>query len=289
MSASEYYNHSTYPAQGASGSSAAMRAELELVEAGFGKLPDLSGNGAKAVVVNGGATALSVTTGTLTLPGDFALSGASAVTLTSTGATNVTLPTTGTLLASGGALGTPASGVLTNCTGTAAGLTAGNVTTNANLTGHVTSVGNAAVLGSFTLAQLNTAISDGDVAVVATQADQETATSTTTYVSPGRQQFHPSAAKAWAYITYSGSTPTLQASYNVTSITDTGTGDCLITIATDFSSANWAPAANAVVATSGDTLNLGAIAAGTVQLVCTQPGVAVDPLALSFHGFGDQA
>lgn len=62
------------------------------------------------------------------------------------------------------ALGTPASGVMTNVTGTAAGLTAGNVTTNANLTGHVTSVGNAAVLGSFTVAQLNTAISDADVA-----------------------------------------------------------------------------------------------------------------------------
>ena len=61
------------------------------------------------------------------------------------------------------ALGTPSSGVLTSCTGTAAGLTAGNVTTNANLTGHVTSTGNAAILGSFTLAQLNTAISDVDV------------------------------------------------------------------------------------------------------------------------------
>ena len=63
------------------------------------------------------------------------------------------------------ALGTPASGALTNCTGTAAGLTAGNVTTNANLTGHVTSVGNAAVLGSFTLAQLNTAISDANIGI----------------------------------------------------------------------------------------------------------------------------
>jgi hypothetical protein len=58
------------------------------------------------------------------------------------------------------ALGTPASGVMTNVTGTAAGLTAGNVTTNANLTGHVTSVGNAAVLGSFTSAQLATALSN---------------------------------------------------------------------------------------------------------------------------------
>ena len=57
-------------------------------------------------------------------------------------------------------LGTPASGVLTNCTGTAAGLTAGTVTTNANLTGHITSSGNAAVLGVFSSAQLKTALSD---------------------------------------------------------------------------------------------------------------------------------
>jgi hypothetical protein len=44
--------------------------------------------------------------------------------------------------------------------------TASNVTTNANLTGHVTSVGNAAVLGSFTKAQLDAAVSDGNVLYV---------------------------------------------------------------------------------------------------------------------------
>jgi hypothetical protein len=64
------------------------------------------------------------------------------------------------------ALGTPSALVGTNITGTAAGLTAGNVTTNANLTGHVTSVGNAAVLGSFTKAQLDAAVSDGNVLYV---------------------------------------------------------------------------------------------------------------------------
>lgn len=58
------------------------------------------------------------------------------------------------------ALGTPASGVATNLTGTAASLTAGSVTTNANLTGHITSTGNAAVLGSFSSAQLAAAVSD---------------------------------------------------------------------------------------------------------------------------------
>jgi len=49
------------------------------------------------------------------------------------------------------ALGTPASGVATNLSGTAASLTAGTVTTNANLTGDVTSVGNATTLGTVTV------------------------------------------------------------------------------------------------------------------------------------------
>lgn len=52
---------------------------------------------------------------------------------------------TGTGLAyfQGGDIGTPSAGVGTNFTGTAAGFTAGHVTTNANLTGDVTSIGNA--------------------------------------------------------------------------------------------------------------------------------------------------
>jgi hypothetical protein len=58
------------------------------------------------------------------------------------------------------ALGTPSALVGTNITGTAAGLTAGNVTTNANLTGAITSVGNAASLGSFTSANLLAALTD---------------------------------------------------------------------------------------------------------------------------------
>ncbi len=51
-------------------------------------------------------------------------------------------------------LGTPTSGVLTNCTGTAAGLTAGNVTTNANLTGPITSVGNATTIADAELSAI---------------------------------------------------------------------------------------------------------------------------------------
>lgn len=58
----EYYNHTTYPPAGSLGSSAAMRAELDLIEAGFGKLPNLTGNGNKTVVVNSGGTALTAAT-----------------------------------------------------------------------------------------------------------------------------------------------------------------------------------------------------------------------------------
>jgi len=82
---------------------------------------------------------------------------ASAASTTGSGA--VVLATSPTLVTP--ALGTPSALVGTNITGTAAGLTAGTVTTNANLTGDVTSVGNATTLatvnanvGSFNLADI---------------------------------------------------------------------------------------------------------------------------------------
>jgi hypothetical protein len=73
-----------------------------------------------------------------------------------------TLPdASSTILVSGGALGTPSSGVATNLTGTASGLTAGTVTTNANLTGDATSSGNATTvvkINGTTLSALATGI-----------------------------------------------------------------------------------------------------------------------------------
>lgn len=92
-----YYDHGSYPEDGAQGSAARMRAELDLIEAGFAKLPAFTSNANKVVIVNGSQTGLTVTSGTLALGGNLTLSGSSAVTLTSTGATNVTLPTSGTL------------------------------------------------------------------------------------------------------------------------------------------------------------------------------------------------
>jgi hypothetical protein len=63
---------------------------------------------------------------------------------TSTGSGSTVLSTSPTLVTP--ALGTPSALVGTNITGTATAFTASNVTTNANLTGGVTSVGNAATV-----------------------------------------------------------------------------------------------------------------------------------------------
>lgn len=119
MSATEYYNHGAYPSTGAAGSSSAMRAELEAIETGFGKLPDLSGNGGKPVVVNAGGTALEATStpdiGT---------------------ATGTSLTVTGTLQSSGGIIGyaSGAGGTVTQATDKSTSVTlnklCGTITTN---------------------------------------------------------------------------------------------------------------------------------------------------------------
>lgn len=96
--ATDYYTHGSTPSTGSPGSSSVMRAEFDLIEAGFAKLPSLSGNGGKVLLVNPGGSAVTLTTGTLALAGPFITSGGHSITLTSTGATNVTLPTTGTLV-----------------------------------------------------------------------------------------------------------------------------------------------------------------------------------------------
>jgi hypothetical protein len=144
-------------ADGGTGASTAANARTNLSAASSGANSDITS-------ITGLTTALTV------------LQGGTGVT-TSTGTGNNVLSTSPTLVTP--ALGTPSALVGTNITGTASGLTAGNVTTNANLTGGVTSIGNAATvvtnanltgavtsvgnatsLGSFTSAQLLGALTD---------------------------------------------------------------------------------------------------------------------------------
>lgn len=131
------------------------------------------------------------------------------------------------------------------------------------------------------------------VALTATQSDMETATNTTRYVTPGRVQNHPGVAKFWAKVTVSGTTPTLAASYNVTSVSRSDNGVYTLTIGTDFSGANWCAVGTVEKASSGDNLlisvgNAGQ-AAGTLAVnIETVSGSNTDPPAFHVVGFGDQ-
>lgn len=124
---------------------------------------------------------------------------------------------------------------------------------------------------------------------VAVQSEQEAGTSTTRAVTPGRQHFHPSAAKFWAHVTVSAGTPTLTASYNVTSITDSATGVLIVTIANDFSSANWAALLSFRSTTTPQSCQITNQSTGacTGTVFNSSTAVAADPDAWSFAGFGD--
>jgi len=123
---------------------------------------------------------------------------------------------------------------------------------------------------------------------IATRAEQETGTDTVRAVVPGRQHYHPSAAKAWLNAQGDGSG--INASYNITSITDTATGSLGITIGTDFSSSSY------VIVASSDTSNqdfaLGRIVdATTASCLCYRSTTAVltDPVRYHVAMFGVQA
>jgi len=76
--------------------------------------------------------------------------------------------------------------------------------------------------------------------IAATQANQETGTATDVYVTPGRQQYHISAAKAWVRWYVDTGTPTVSSNYNVSSLTDGGAGVTTVNFTTNFSGTGYA-------------------------------------------------
>ena len=129
----------------------------------------------------------------------------------------------------------------------------------------------------------------------ATQSDQATATSTTVAVVPGVQQYHPSAAKCWGYVTMSGGTPTLQANFNITSVTDTGVGQLTFTIATDFSTADWCCMHGSSNTNSGDSTSAHSSEDSDIRTAgaCLIynwdiTGNNEDPVSYSMAGYGTQ-
>lgn len=121
-----------------------------------------------------------------------------------------------------------------------------------------------------------------------TQAQMEAGTdNTASRVTPLAVNWHPGVAKAWLKC---GKTGNVLASHNITSITDTGTGVVTITLATDFSSIDYAIIA---IANGTTALAIRALsqAAGTFQLYCfiTTTGALADPENFYYVTcFGDQ-
>ena len=77
------------------------------------------------------------------------------------------------------------------------------------------------------------------ISLSATQAFQEAATNVSTFVTPGRQHFHPSAPKAWGVIT---SPTTVSLSYPSAGVSNTNPslGNFVVTHGRTFSSAVYA-------------------------------------------------
>ena len=79
-----------------------------------------------------------------------------------------------------------------------------------------------------------------DVTSSADQTAMEAASSTTTYVSPGNQKYHPGMPKAWCMFdgtTAGTNAPTV--GYGVTSVTRNSTGNYTINLSVTFSSSNF--------------------------------------------------
>lgn len=124
---------------------------------------------------------------------------------------------------------------------------------------------------------------------IASQATQETGTSTTTLVAPGRQHYHNSAAKAWGVISVSGGTPNLDASYGVTSITDSGVGIIDVNLSVTMGSANYVVVVGIAVASAIVYINSRTTTA--LQLRTTNLAAAAIDITGTVHFavFGDLA
>ncbi len=99
--------------------------------------------------------------------------------------------------------------------------------------------------------------------VAATQAEMEAASSTTVFATPGRTQYHPGVAKAWCQFHH---TNVVDSSYNITSVSNTSTGEYTVTLATDMSGATYVGASMAEFGRSITSSDGDAWTAGTARL-----------------------
>ena len=122
----------------------------------------------------------------------------------------------------------------------------------------------------------------------ANQSAIEGETNEDTYIPPDLVRHSPGVTKFYAKFNYSG---TVQGTaYNTTSIADNGTGDLTVTIADDFSSANWVAGYTTETAyTRSTNIENGGQAAGTLRIrTSDNNGTASDGNYAHVFGLGDQ-
>ena len=119
----------------------------------------------------------------------------------------------------------------------------------------------------------------------------EAETNQDTYIPPDLIKHSPGVAKAWCHIaadgTISGST-SYPNSYNIASITDTGTGDRTINWATDFSQTVYAVAGSWGDNTTDGYMSYITYAAGSIRLILALDAGGNTDVITSQVAFGDQ-
>jgi len=127
----------------------------------------------------------------------------------------------------------------------------------------------------------------------ATQGALESETNENTYAPPDLIKHSPGVAKAWVMFEQDGA-QSIQASFNITSIADRAVGQTDISIATDFSTANYGVSGIAGEGLSSDKTRIVVINQSTPQsgllfiMVVDEAGTAIDTSYVSISMFGDQ-
>lgn len=128
----------------------------------------------------------------------------------------------------------------------------------------------------------------------ASQSALEAETNENTYVAPDLLRHAPGVAKVWC--NYDQTVPSITGSYNVDSVTDSGTGDSVVVVTDDFSAATYSVVVNAENSVSGARNNTAItnLVVGSYAVVTSLEdatsgiGALVDGPTTCSVAFGDQ-